>query len=106
MRTRDGMESDRALRLKKVLVRTTSFIAMMSLLYSAYLYYDYRARMPTRPLPNAGRTYPVDLKGDTFYTTKMEQRRFYATEYIFFASVITIGAASWIRWRRSHSRPA
>jgi len=106
MRTRDDRESDRALRLKKVLVRTTAVIAMISLLYSAYLYYDYRARMPTEPQLNAGRTYPVDLKGDTFYTTKTEQRRFYATEYIFFASVITIGAVSWIRWRRSHSRAA
>src|SRR2546426_640405 len=106
MRTRDDMDSNRALRLKKGLVRTTAVIGMISLLYSAYLYYDYRARMPTEPQPNAGRTYPVDLKGDTFYTTKMEQRRFYATEYIFFASAITIGAASWIRWRRSHSRAA
>ena len=106
MPIRDYMESDRALRITKILVRTTAVIGMISLFYTAYLYYDYRARMPTRPLPNAGRTYPVDLKGDTFYTTKTEQRRFYATEYIFFASVITIGAASWIRWRRSHSRPA
>ncbi len=59
MRTRDDMESDRALRLKKVLVRTTAVIGMISLLYSAYLYYDYRARMPTEPQPNAG----ADLSG-------------------------------------------
>ena len=106
MRTRDDMESDRALRLQKVLVGTTAVIGMISLFYTAYLYYDYRARMPTEPQLNAGRTYPVDLKGDTFYTTKTEQRRYYATQYIFFASVITIGATSWIRWRRSHSRAA
>src|SRR5258705_13597098 len=104
MRTQDDMESDRAVRLKKVLVRMTAGIAMISLLYSAYLYYDYRARMPTEPQPNAGRTYPVDLKGDTFYTTKTEQRRYYATLYIFWASVITIVATGWVRWRRSHSR--
>ena len=106
MRTRDDMESDRALRLKKVLVRTTAVIGMISLLYTAYLYYDYRGRMPTEPQPQTGRTYPVDLKGTIFYTTKAEQRRYYATQYIFFASVITIGATSWIRWRRSHSRAA
>ncbi len=106
MRTRDDMESDRALRLKKVLVRTTAVIGMICLFYTAYLYYDYRARMPTQPQPKAGRTYAVYLKGDTFYTTKTEQRRYYATQYIFFASVITIGAASWIRWRRSQSRAA
>ena len=106
MPTRDDMESDRALRLKKVLVRATAVIGMISLLYTAYLHYDYRARMPTEPQPNEGRTYPVDLKGDTFYTTKTEQRRYYATQYIFFASVITISAMSWIRWRRSQSRAA
>jgi len=100
MRTRDDLESDRALRLKKVLVRTTAVIGMISLFYTAYLYYDYRARMPTQPQPQAGRTYAVYLKGDTFYTTKTEQRRYYATQYIFFASVITIGVTSWIRWRR------
>jgi len=100
------MEPDRALRITKVLVRTTAVIGMISLLYTAYLYYDYRARMSTTPQPNAGRTYPVHLKGDTFYTTKTEQRRYYATQYIFFASVITIGATSWIRWRHSHSRAA
>ena|SRR6267143_1398309 len=106
MPTRDDMEPDRALRITKVLVRTTAVIGMISLLYTAYLYYDYRARMSTTPQPNAGRTYPVHLKGDTFYTTKTEQRRYYATQYIFFASVITIGATSWIRWRHSHSRAA
>ncbi len=31
MRTRDDMDSDRALRLKKVLVRTTAVIGMISL---------------------------------------------------------------------------
>ncbi len=106
MRTREDMESDRAVRLKKVLVRTTAVIGMISLFYTAYLYYDYRARMPTEPQPETGRTYPVDLKGDTFYATKTEQRRYYATQYIFVASVITIGAMSWIQWRRSLSRAA
>ncbi len=106
MRTRDDMESDRVLPLKKVLVRTTAVIGMISLFYTAYLYFDYRARMPTEPQPKVGRTYAVDLRGDTFYTTKMEQRRYYVTQYIFFASVITIGATSWIRWRRSQSRAA
>ena len=54
MLTRDDMESDRALRLQKVIVRTTAVIGMISLLYTAYLYYDYRARMPTEPQLNAG----------------------------------------------------
>ncbi len=100
------IESDRTLRLQKALVRTTAIIGMISLFYTAYLYYNYRARMPNEPQPQTGRTYPVDLKGTIFYTTKAEQRRYYATRYIFFASVITIGATSWIRWRRSHSRAA
>jgi|SRR5213083_1812947 len=82
MHTRDDRESDRVLRLKKVLVRTTAVIGMISWFYTAYLYYNYRARMPTEPQPRAGRTYPVDLKGDTFYTTKTEQRPYYATVHL------------------------
>ena len=73
---------------------------------TAYLYYDYSARMPNEPQQQTDRTYPVSLKGETFYTTRTEQHRYYATQYIFFASVITIGAMSWIQWRRSLSRAA
>jgi len=95
-----------SLRLKKALVRATAVISVLSLSYTAYLYYDYRGRMPSEPQQQTDRTYPVSLKGETFYTTKTEQRRYYATQYIFFASVLTIGAMSWIQWRRSLSRAA
>ena len=95
-----------SLRLKKAFVRATAVIGVLSLFYTAYLYYDYSARMPIEPQQQTGRTYPVSLKGETFYTTRTEQRRYYATQYIFLASVITIGAMSWIQWRRSLSRAA
>jgi len=107
MHTRDDSgERDRASHLKKVVVRTAAIIGMLSLLYAAYLYFDYTARMPSQPQQQTGRTYPVVLKGRTVYTTRTEQRRYYAAHYIFFASVITVGAMSWIVWRRSLSRAA
>ena len=95
-----------SVRLKKTFVRATAVIGVLSLFYTAYLYYDYSARMPNEPQRQTGRTYPVSLKGETLYTTRTEQHRYYATQYIFFASVITIGAVSWIQWRRSLSRTA
>jgi len=97
---------DRALRLKKVVVRTVAIIAILSWLCAAYLYFDYAARMPSEPQERTGRTYPVDLKGRIFYTTRTEQRLYYAPHYVFFACVITIGTLSWIQWRRSLSRAA
>ena len=105
MRTRDH-SADSSLSLKKAFVRATAVIGVLTLFYTAYLYYDYRARMPSEPQQPTGRIYPVSLKRETFYTTRTEQRLYYATQYIFFASVITIGAMSWIQWRRSLSRAA
>jgi len=102
----DSDDVDRALHLKKALVRTAAVIGIVSMFYSAYLYYDYRARMPREPQQKTGRAYPVSLKGETYYTTKAEQRRYYAPQYVFVACVITIGAVSWIQWRRSLSRAA
>jgi hypothetical protein len=97
---------DRASRLKKAFVLTTAAIATLSFLYGTYLYCDYRARMPSEPQQERGRTYPLALSSRTYYTTKTEQRRYYAARYIFFASVITLGVTSWIEWRRSLSRAA
>ena len=107
MRTRDD-SSDwvRASRLKKAFVLTTAAIGMLSYIYGAYLYYDYRAQMPMEPQQQTGRTYPVTLSSRTFYTTKTEQHRYYVARYTFFASVITLVGTGWVAWRRSLSRAA
>ena|SRR5436190_23626905 len=105
MRMRD-QSAGSSLGLKKAFVRATAVMGVLSLFYRAYLYYDYRARMPSEPQQLTGRIYPVSLKGDTFYTTRTEQRLYHATSYIFFASVITIGAMSWVQWSGSLSRAA
>src|SRR6266516_190680 len=107
MHTRgDSWEWDGASRLKKAFVLTTAAIGMLSYIYGAYLYYDYRDRMPMEPQQQTGRTYPVALSGRTFYTTKTEQRRYYSARYIFSASVITLVITGWIVCRRSLSRAA
>ena len=94
------------LKVKKAVIFATAAIGMLSLFYGASLYFDYSQRMPTEPQQQAGRTYPVDLKGQIFYTTQAEQHRYYAAQIIFFASVITLGVTSWIAWRRSLARAA
>ncbi len=102
----DSWEWHGASHLKKAFVLTTAAIGMLSYIYGAYLYFDYRARMPMEPQQQTGRTYPVALSGRTVYTTKTEQRRYYAAFYIFGASVITLAVTGWVVWRRSLSRAA
>ncbi len=47
MRTSDHSAGS-SLRLKKAFVRATAVIGVLSLFSTAYLYYDYSARMPSR----------------------------------------------------------
>jgi hypothetical protein len=79
---------------------------MISGLYGAYLFFDYRDRLPAEPQEQTARTYPIKIQGRKFYGTKTEQRRYYAAEYIFFASVLTMTGTSWVVWRRKLGRAA
>ncbi len=69
MRTRDHSAGS-SLSLKKAFVRATAVIGVLSLFYTAYLYYDYRARMPSEPQQQAGRIHIPRGPSNAFITPR------------------------------------
>ncbi len=97
---------DRLSRGKKTLAVAVWTVAMLSLLYLAYLSFDYSARMPAQPQPATGRIYAFEYKNRILYVTAAEQRRYRTATYVFMITwligVVTVGILS----RRSSDRAA